>query len=440
MPIKPVRNDETYRVPTQTYRTYYSNSLVVSVNGQPIAGPSLTKREAHYISSVSTPNYRSKNYKRKLLPNNPYSKRTINIFDPLTSTNQSNSEGAYRTDFVYTWNTAMFRRIIADESLTSEDPTQKAIGRLIEQISVVKADSATTMAEMGKTAQHLAHTATRLAKALIALRSGRFGDFAQALGMSHSVRDVQIYNKRFRKVVTSDGVKYTKKFKKMSKSRNESRVTDLVADTWLEYSYGWKPLLSDVYSHAEAAASMMVDKQGVVREVKASAKSNRVVDVPYGAISFSGVDRVTSERRVRLAIKYSIPDGQISPLVAFGLTNPLTVAWEIVPFSFVVDWFLPIGNYLQSLSAYQGLQFHSGYQTTKSTYFMTREINLSSYVVGATSVTAEGRLKANYTDFSINRVVLGSFPTVELPRFKDPRSFAHAASAIALLQSLFLRK
>jgi hypothetical protein len=33
----------------------------------------------------------------------------------------------------------------------------------------------------------------------------------------------------------------------------------------------------------------------------------------------------------------------------FGLVNPFEVAWEIVPFSFVADWFLPIGRYLSAL-------------------------------------------------------------------------------------------
>lgn len=29
--------------------------------------------------------------------------------------------------------------------------------------------------------------------------------------------------------------------------------------------------------------------------------------------------------------------------------------WELVPFSFVVDWFLPVGDFLQSFSQLQGL-------------------------------------------------------------------------------------
>jgi hypothetical protein len=34
-----------------------------------------------------------------------------------------------------------------------------------------------------------------------------------------------------------------------------------------------------------------------------------------------------------------------------GLTDPLSVAWELIPYSFVVDWFVPIGTYLDNLNA-----------------------------------------------------------------------------------------
>jgi hypothetical protein len=33
-----------------------------------------------------------------------------------------------------------------------------------------------------------------------------------------------------------------------------------------------------------------------------------------------------------------------------GLLDPATVLWEIIPYSFVVDWFLPIGSYLDNLN------------------------------------------------------------------------------------------
>jgi hypothetical protein len=38
-----------------------------------------------------------------------------------------------------------------------------------------------------------------------------------------------------------------------------------------------------------------------------------------------------------------------------GLTNPLSVAWEMTPFSWVADYFLKIGGFLSSFTALEGL-------------------------------------------------------------------------------------
>jgi hypothetical protein len=42
-----------------------------------------------------------------------------------------------------------------------------------------------------------------------------------------------------------------------------------------------------------------------------------------------------------------------------GITNPLLVAWDAVPLSFVVDWFLPVNNWLKQLDTYSGFTLAS---------------------------------------------------------------------------------
>lgn len=57
--------------------------------------------------------------------------------------------------------------------------------------------------------------------------------------------------------------------------------------------------------------------------------------------------------RVKLWLKISNP--QLSQLQQLGLTNPALVAWELVPFSFVFDWFISVGQYLQGITALHGV-------------------------------------------------------------------------------------
>lgn len=39
-----------------------------------------------------------------------------------------------------------------------------------------------------------------------------------------------------------------------------------------------------------------------------------------------------------------------------GLTNPLLLGWELIPFSFVADWFIQVGDYLETLDALIGVK------------------------------------------------------------------------------------
>jgi len=47
---------------------------------------------------------------------------------------------------------------------------------------------------------------------------------------------------------------------------------------------------------------------------------------------------------------------QLSAPRSLGLTDPLSVLWEITPYSFVVDWFIPIGTYLENLNTIPSLR------------------------------------------------------------------------------------
>jgi hypothetical protein len=119
-----------------------------------------------------------------------------------------------------------------------------------------------------------------------------------------------------------------------------------------------------------------------------------------------------------------------SLLNSFGFLTPELVAWELLPFSFVADWFIPIGTYLEALDFVKSVE---------GTYVRT---DLSRADVGlgtapnVTIVSGSARRK----EISVTRTA-GSIGTLSSqigrPKFKNPLSVSHATSAIALLQSVF---
>lgn len=149
---------------------------------------------------------------------------------------------------------------------------------------------------------------------------------------------------------------------------------DNIPSLWLEYSYGWAPLLSDIYTMLDNT----FDVPGAfVRKVyrKTVNYSGEYVGT-YNKCSLSGS---VSCRGVAVAwVSVDVP--AIQAISQYGVTNPLAVAWEAVPFSFVVDWFAPIGDFINSLGATAGLTFS--------------QYNITSTVISDLSGTNWGRINS----------------------------------------------
>jgi hypothetical protein len=117
-----------------------------------------------------------------------------------------------------------------------------------------------------------------------------------------------------------------------------------------------------------------------------------------------------------------------------GLTSPISLGWELIPFSFVIDWFLPIGAALNAASAFDGLTFHSGYKAYRTEKRSQIDYNLSDTSTDATYDRKE-QISGSGTGTSIHytRTKLTSFPSARVPTVKNPVSLIHAANAVALV-------
>jgi len=190
-----------------------------------------------------------------------------------------------------------------------------------------------------------------------------------------------------------------------------------IADLWLELQYGWKPLLSSIHDNAS-----LLGKGGLLEgsSVKASAQRQTAYQETFSR----GRDTISVECRggVRTAYSAWVRSPGVVRADTLGLINPAEVAWELVPFSFVVDWFIPVGNVLQSLTATAGLDFANGYTSTRhQTDF---------------KVVREGGGQLVITYFSFERFAHGSFQLPELYGARNPFSTAHGLNALALLRQM----
>lgn len=146
--------------------------------------------------------------------------------------------------------------------------------------------------------------------------------------------------------------------------RQVARLLDLtpktVHKTWLEYKYGWTPLLMDVKGAAEFFAQQHVGRPArfivQARESRERRTSWTTYFSPNGGGALAPMYHTYGyECSARTKLWCEITNPHYSQLQQIGLTNPALIAWELVPFSFVFDWFISVGDWLTGLTALNGV-------------------------------------------------------------------------------------
>lgn len=195
-----------------------------------------------------------------------------------------------------------------------------------------------------------------------------------------------------------------------------------LASEYLEYVYGLKPLMADVHD------TLQILKQGLGKDhlIKSvgTARRNDQKSFPSPVLSYSTQPRTTSGTyKFKTTVWARVDPGNagLRALNQLGLLNPLGLAWDLVSYSFVVDWFIPVGPVLYALSAPAGLIFVSGTISIRAT-----EVAMITYKHGPVStgvpVTYEG----------FNRSILSTWPFPGLWVLPDPFKKDRPLKAIAL--------
>jgi hypothetical protein len=226
-----------------------------------------------------------------------------------------------------------------------------------------------------------------------------------------------------------------------------------LANDYLAWKYGLKPLIGDLQGAAEHLAEYIQRMAPFKSNGHAKQSFTREQTISLGAGSYIVITR-TAEIRVKYGTSFVVPSNLVRQAASLGFTNPKNVIWELVPFSFVVDWFLPIGDFLSNLSALDGLVVKESYKTV-TVHETYHRLSYLRYEDGAvpteypwvdlTGISDRGNggyLQWRYftallvrDNFYCKREVI-PLPDVPNPEFKNPLSKGHVESAIALFTQL----
>lgn len=129
------------------------------------------------------------------------------------------------------------------------------------------------------------------------------------------------------------------------KGLDPKKAKEMIESKWMEYRYAIMPL---VYSINDIS-KLLKEKDNIFKTDRSSRKFT-VVTEPKQFPEQKGVylyTRSVVEYRLSATAKSSYkPDALTSRLFDQIGINPFQTAWELVPFSFVVDWFVNVGDWV----------------------------------------------------------------------------------------------
>lgn len=157
--------------------------------------------------------------------------------------------------------------------------------------------------------------------------------------------------------IFEDTLKYCDRLRK--RGRIYKRLKErkkLLADSWLQYSFGVLPLIGDIRNAAEAAAQIVTYRmphENVSGRGRSTASSSHSYVDSFGPLitTIDWEQKRSAEVVYRARVLVS-NDTTRDNLETLGLTwgNFVPTVWEVLPFSFLVDYFTNCGKVIDSLS------------------------------------------------------------------------------------------
>lgn len=203
------------------------------------------------------------------------------------------------------------------------------------------------------------------------------------------------------------------------------------SSAWLELQYGWLPLLSDAEEGAQFLAHQLNSplqttyRTSVTKRAVHSRATQWQKCPGFGRGTGPGRQFYRRSLIARIKEKDSIPK-------LLGLTTLESVAWELTPWSFVIDWFIPIGDWLSARGHAQGL---TGTFITTDKNSSTALEPYGDFTIPFSEITPWER--NFFENGSINRAVSTTLQ-VPMPVTKPlskALSWRHCVNAVALLVS-----
>lgn len=210
------------------------------------------------------------------------------------------------------------------------------------------------------------------------------------------------------------------------------------AKRWLEYQYGWRPLIGTVYDAMDQLKRGLIDKPIILKAKGKTVSEWKDIYISSYAPVYGSKPVVLSNQESRILIlgSYTRKDSWLNSLAGWTSLNPASIAWELMPFSFVADWFYNVGDYLRNFETalLYGNQLDWVFITETERYVSFEKLTDKGTSSNIASLNLEGGTEWIYKRrYQASKTLLP-----RAPRFEAKLGWQRMTSAAALLQATLL--
>lgn len=222
---------------------------------------------------------------------------------------------------------------------------------------------ATLTAELNETVGMLSGAVLRAYKAARCVKKLDFRGCADALGLPYRERTVT--KTRFKRGRSGRRTAIVSR-KRVFQLPTGREVQKTLANGWLLWSYGVRPLASDIYTALDTLQQPIRYEDRITVSARGPDLAYKSVYVPSPGRAIIDVRSGTTRGRCGAWVTVVNPNLYLANKL--GLTNPLQWALEAIPFSFIVDWFSNLSTVVGAFSAYEGLSLERTWMCTLARY------------------------------------------------------------------------
>lgn len=216
------------------------------------------------------------------------------------------------------------------------------------------------------------------------------------------------------------------RYKRMMRKKFNKKNLYAPSDLWLQYRYGIMPLIND--SNAIAAALSGRIERRMTQKVVGGQKTSWDDSTSYGGTKTNRQFKLTAY----FHCLFDVSSPKWATASESGFAHIPLALWELIPFSFVADWALPIGKWLTALTTIPNVNFVHGFYGYKLKGTVSQE-HSSRNAFGPTTWSQSARFDA-YKRKPVRRI------PIPIPRFKAPikglSDLDKVADIFALLRQL----